>query len=579
MSPMNGLRAQQQPLNTLLPGRNDPALQGKWGSPRFVEDLVKKVYVSSIRRIVDRLVDGGNVLVVAPGACLDALGELVGGQVQKRTQAKWHVVGRPPSQATTLNKEWDDWTNLFGHIAEWRETADTGAARRPGFLFTNLDLTANERQEVETSPTAKNALWALAECTRLGGVLGLADRSGPAVPTAVSRYFDEESRFTLDELPTETFHHLIPQRLGKAFARESYLSGVVIQTLALRLRWTDPLRVVRILDDVATNLELGDAGQGDLAKVLAAIGARVCPVQFEPPSVVAAPSARSDESLALTQIRAEVLEPFKAWLGTSGHTSDEQANDLARRRLPSGLILHGPPGTGKTSIARWLVGELDLPVQVTSAAQIKASGYGDAERNMRDLLRAARRAAPCVLVLDDADDLLPDRRKVTGAVAGAEVGIVNAFLQELEGTAGRLEGVLIVLTTNRFTELDPAAQDRMKPHVRVPYPLTDTEVGAIVDVVASELGLELSEIRGTLAERFFDSVRPGQPGGPIKTAEYRYGLDAGLFSPREIRDAMRILLPGTRGQVTIYKPTQVDVERMNKHYAWLSRTAQGGPYR
>jgi SpoVK/Ycf46/Vps4 family AAA+-type ATPase len=215
-------------------------------------------------------------------------------------------------------------------------------------------------------------------------------------------------------------------------------------------------------------------------------------------------------------------------------------------------------------------------VRLVTAAQIKTSAYGDAERNVRELFRAARRAAPCVIVLDDADDLLPDRNKVDGAVASAERGIVNTFLQELEGWRGRPEGVFVILTTNRFeNHLDEAAKSRLALHVRVPYPCTREETAALVSTFAKEYGYDLTDIEKPLVERFCAAVIPDAETD-ASTADGRRLAKANLFGPREIRGGMRFLL-GESGTAGPYRPNLDDLKRMNDYYAHLPRSFDGEP--
>jgi len=242
-------------------------------------------------------------------------------------------------------------------------------------------------------------------------------------------------------------------------------------------------------------------------------------------------------------LETEIVKPYQSWRRFSGTSGGVQQCERMLGQLPSGVILHGPAGTGKTHLARWLAGQIELPTRIVSAATIKASGWGDAERNIHHLFLEARQAAPCMLVFDDADDLFPDRELATGSVAAGERGVVDAALQELDGFLRQPAGVLVVLTTNRYAMLDHAIKSRFDVHLRIPYPLTREQVDQIIGNFANEYGAELSdEIRCLLRERFFDPLSPTTFQGDVESADARREAERGFFSAREIKQAMRRLL-------------------------------------
>jgi SpoVK/Ycf46/Vps4 family AAA+-type ATPase len=184
---------------------------------------------------------------------------------------------------------------------------------------------------------------------------------------------------------------------------------------------------------------------------------------------------------------------------------------------------------------------------------------------VQDLFLQASQAAPCVIVLDDADDLLPERSDISGSVASAERGIVDAFLRELDGFGGRIEGALIILTTNRFDHLDRAARSRFSLKRPIPYPLDRVQVAEIVDETAHALGLDISEVRESLIERFMAPVV--RPGEPLKTRQQRGQATENLFAPRDIQAAMRLLSDGVSVR---YRPHLDDVRRMERQLDRMS---------
>ena len=262
-----------------------------------------------------------------------------------------------------------------------------------------------------------------------------------------------------------------------------------------------------------------------------------------------------------------MIAPFRRWAAYVGNEPD-----LQLRRLPAGLVLHGPPGTGKSRLAWWIASRIGIPYRQVAAADLKQADWGLTERMVRAVFRSARRAAPCMIVLDDADDLLPDREGLTGGLAGAERGVVNAFLQEVEGFGGRLEGVLVVLTTNRFKKLDVAARSRLTLNFRVPYPLTTAQVREIVLELGRGFGIEErswdAQILARLVDFFFKPLRPVTPN--VESADIRRRMNADCLLAPEIAAAMRMML--TAGGAI---PQAVDVDQMEQYHGRGASLADG----
>jgi transitional endoplasmic reticulum ATPase len=129
--------------------------------------------------------------------------------------------------------------------------------------------------------------------------------------------------------------------------------------------------------------------------------------------------------------------------------------DLFRRMgiAPSrGVLLHGPPGTGKTRLIRALAGEIDASVHLISGPEIVGTGYGETEKNIRKLFEDAARSAPSVIVLDELDAIAPNRANISSQ---GDSRAVAQLLAALDGLVAA-EGVAVVATTNRLAAVDPA---------------------------------------------------------------------------------------------------------------------------
>ncbi|KAH8271895.1 hypothetical protein KR044_009911, partial [Drosophila immigrans] len=143
--------------------------------------------------------------------------------------------------------------------------------------------------------------------------------------------------------------------------------------------------------------------------------------------------------------------------------------------LPRGLLLYGPPGCAKTSIAKCLAKEAHMSFIATSAAEVYSPYVGCAERFVAQLFNTARKHAPCLIFLDEIDALV-GRRTVTNGTGGGSVQlrILSTLLTEMDGivsVAGQ-QHILVVAATNRPDMLDDALlrPGRFDKLIHVPAP-------------------------------------------------------------------------------------------------------------
>jgi SpoVK/Ycf46/Vps4 family AAA+-type ATPase len=136
---------------------------------------------------------------------------------------------------------------------------------------------------------------------------------------------------------------------------------------------------------------------------------------------------------------------------------------LYGKSLRGGMLLYGPPGCGKTFIARALAGEMDARFISVSLADVLDMFVGQSERNVRGIFDAARGNAPCVVFLDEVDALGHKRSQQR---YGATRGTVNQLLAEMDGVASANDGVFVLGATNHPWDVDvalrrPGRFDRM----------------------------------------------------------------------------------------------------------------------
>lgn len=148
--------------------------------------------------------------------------------------------------------------------------------------------------------------------------------------------------------------------------------------------------------------------------------------------------------------------------------------DLARElgvEPPTGILLKGAPGTGKTTIARVLANEAKCRFFAITPADINQMLVGESEKRVQSLFEKARAHAPSIIFIDEIDALLPERQ---GGVAIHSDKVVNQFLQEMDGMSPN-HRVFVVGATNRRDMLDPALLrgGRLSREIEIPLPDRD----------------------------------------------------------------------------------------------------------
>jgi len=205
--------------------------------------------------------------------------------------------------------------------------------------------------------------------------------------------------------------------------------------------------------------------------------------------------------------------------------------DLRRlygKSLRGGLLLYGPPGCGKTFIARAVAGELGARFIAVSFADIIDMFVGQSERNIHELFEIARRNAPCVLFLDEVDAIGQKRSQLRHTPMRSAV---NQLLLELDDVSGRNEGVFLLAATNHPWDVDSALRrpGRFDRTLLVLPPDADAREGVfrfhlkdrpVAGIDLARLarstdgysGADIAHVCETAAERaLMDSVRHGEP--------------------------------------------------------------------
>jgi AAA+ superfamily predicted ATPase len=201
---------------------------------------------------------------------------------------------------------------------------------------------------------------------------------------------------------------------------------------------------------------------------------------------------------------------------------------LYGKSLRGGLLLYGPPGCGKTFIARAVAGELGARFIAVSFADIIDMFVGQSERNIHELFEIARRNAPCVLFLDEVDAIGQKRSQLRHTPMRSAV---NQLLLELDDISDNNHGIFMLAATNHPWDVDSALRrpgrfDRtllvlppdaaareevFRFHLKE-RPVAGVDLAKLAGQTDGYSGADIAHICETAAERaLMDSVRRGQP--------------------------------------------------------------------
>ena len=164
-------------------------------------------------------------------------------------------------------------------------------------------------------------------------------------------------------------------------------------------------------------------------------------------------------------LRLQIIEPFK----------NPGLFQKFRKKAGGGVLLYGPPGCGKTLMARAIAGECNADFEAVGISDVLNMWIGESERNLAAIFEQARSRRPCVLFFDELDALAYSRSKAASSAART---VVNEFLAQLDGFDAGNEGVLVLAATNMPWDVDPAMKrpGRFSRQVFVPPPDEEARV-------------------------------------------------------------------------------------------------------
>ena len=175
------------------------------------------------------------------------------------------------------------------------------------------------------------------------------------------------------------------------------------------------------------------------------------------------PDVKWDDVGGLEEVKRELQEAVEWPMKYPG------LYDKLGHRMPRGILLHGPSGTGKTLLAKAVATQSEANFISVRGPELLSKWVGESERGIREIFKRARQSAPCVVFFDEIDSIAPIRG--AGGETAVTERVVSQLLTELDGMEN-MHGVVVLAATNRADMIDPALlrPGRFDKIIQIPLP-------------------------------------------------------------------------------------------------------------
>ncbi len=179
--------------------------------------------------------------------------------------------------------------------------------------------------------------------------------------------------------------------------------------------------------------------------------------------LVTIPDVSWDDIGGLQEVKDELRELVRMSVKKPGTFA------ATRIKPPPGILLHGPPGTGKSLLAQAVAHEFQANFILVKGPEIFSKWLGESEAELRHIFQLAHRVVPCIILFEQIDTIAPRRGRDSGVQASERV--VSQLLAEMDSIQP-MSGIVVLGTTNRFDLIDPALLQarRFGAHIMVPLP-------------------------------------------------------------------------------------------------------------
>jgi len=348
--------------------------------------------------------------------------------------------------------------------ARVREIFDQAKQNTPCIIFIDeIDALAPKREEVhgEVEKRVVSQLLAMMDGLESRGqivVIGATNRPN-AIDPALRRAgrFDREieigvpdkkDRFEILQIHTRGMPLTADVDLGKIADLTHGFTGADISELCKEAAMKGLRRVLPEIDFEADYIPVEV-----LNKLVVSMQDFLDALRFVEPSamrevLVETPNVRWDDIGGLEEAKQALRESIE-WPLKYPEVFEE-----AGTKPPKGILLHGPPGSGKTLLAKAVANESGLNFINVKGPELMSRYVGESEKSIRETFRRAKQTAPCIIFFDEIDALAPKRGS---GIADSHVSerVISQLLTEMSGLE-ELRGVIVLAATNRIDLIDPA---------------------------------------------------------------------------------------------------------------------------
>lgn len=262
------------------------------------------------------------------------------------------------------------------------------------------------------------------------------------------------------------------------------------------------------------------------------------------------------------------LEPVKQHLREAVEWPMKQPEIFKRLGIkpPKGILLYGPPGCGKTLLARAVATESDANFISIKGPEVFSKWVGESEKAIREVFRKARMAAPAVIFFDELDSLTPQRGSATGD-SGVSERVISQLLTEMDGILS-LQDIVVIAATNRPNLIDPAIlrPGRFDRLIYVPEPDEQSRL-QILKLYTSNMPLskdvDLNQI--VLATKYYSGADLENLCREAAMHALRRDIKASEVSMKDFQDALKEVGPSvTPDMEKWYKSFMQQVRQVQK---------------
>ncbi len=462
-----------------------------------------KVYQEKIDRIITDLGNAFSVLVV----CDKRIGSYIQGNLVEYMPMHGLEPICPVDPNNVLSMD-----VMRAPDSKMLEALSSFADKQKVVILPHLDLLTTVEEGRLSLFTRDIILQALYINEMDACLLGFRDPS-LNIPPVIERFFDTVIR--VDAMSPDTFLSVLSQDQARCFNRDLIDDSLRMQ-LYQAISGLNVVEFLKLMNRIETRfgeLPYEEEEQVEhLEKIFSDIRRFTARGQ-------AKTSIPSDVKIGgYHEVRGRIHKEIIKLVRKRREATDEKVIEKIDRIIPRGIMLEGPPGTGKTYFAKWIASELQATLYLVNGPELKSKWFGESEQQVREIFIKARKTAPSLIVFDEFDSLAGSRGS-GGSASETTDSIVNQLLTEMDGFQ-KEELCLVVATTNRRNLIDSAflRPGRFEFVYHIGYPGSARDRAEILEIYVNEFEIPLDDV---LFERLVGATGETPAGRPFSGDELK----------------------------------------------------------